>query len=462
MADPVSSLPSPLDIAMERQRASMARQARAEQELAMLATHAWRRTHARESEAVGDSLARFGLTAIPAPMRRSASHESANPPNRVALADRQELESATEFVAAATDEPATDGAAARVAAVVAAADASARSAEGRYRPAGHNGGIDTTSLYRIERMVYYDEIAALPLESEAFERERVEYLMSITRDAAPGSDSEAEEEEREVVSVSDSEEEEREVEEREQAEEPPPPEDAALEAELEATTALLAAQPPPAQHDATVEQIAAAAAAAPPDSDLGRAWAELEATMGQPPPPPSRARGDDTPDASLYDLRRVAAVYGDSDQPFLVPRVAGPGKSMRAKRMSSLLGEMASAGSHHRQAYADFLEHLLEQEPPHPSRAVIEAWRCPITLAPFRHPVVAADGGTYEKEALQRHMATCVPFRSPLTNERIDPVFFECHSICAAIAAFVEAELGGCTGAAALDEIAARLEAREA
>ena len=40
--------------------------------------------------------------------------------------------------------------------------------------------------------------------------------------------------------------------------------------------------------------------------------------------------------------------------------------------------------------------------------------RCPITMEPFRNPVVAADGHTYERRALERHLSNST--RSPMTN----------------------------------------------
>ena len=48
-------------------------------------------------------------------------------------------------------------------------------------------------------------------------------------------------------------------------------------------------------------------------------------------------------------------------------------------------------------------------------------YKCPITLEVFRCPVVAADGKTYEREAIEQHIAKCSSegreLKSPMTND---------------------------------------------
>ena len=61
--------------------------------------------------------------------------------------------------------------------------------------------------------------------------------------------------------------------------------------------------------------------------------------------------------------------------------------------------------------------------------AVPEPFMCPITLDQMRDPVIALDGHSYSRAAIQHHFRTRaadgLPFTSPRTNERLasDQVF---------------------------------------
>ena len=50
--------------------------------------------------------------------------------------------------------------------------------------------------------------------------------------------------------------------------------------------------------------------------------------------------------------------------------------------------------------------------------ATEDAYSCPITLAPFVHPVVASDGHTYERDALMQHLALSGMI-SPMTKSKL-------------------------------------------
>lgn len=97
-------------------------------------------------------------------------------------------------------------------------------------------------------------------------------------------------------------------------------------------------------------------------------------------------------------------------------RAASLQKKRRRKRMKKkmrVLSESSAVPSPERAV-------PLQSSPP----AGREEYCCPLTLQLFEDPVVAADGHTYDREAIEQWFDRChakgQPYTSPLTNARLD------------------------------------------
>jgi len=98
--------------------------------------------------------------------------------------------------------------------------------------------------------------------------------------------------------------------------------------------------------------------------------------------------------------------------------------------------------SHERELYARYTEGVADN-----GCQLARTFFCPITHEPFRDPVVASDGHTYERAYIERHMHGLrrqhIPVTSPMTNQPLaSRCLYPANNTVAAMRACIENGLG--------------------